>query len=365
MAEDTMQTNARIVTPDQLRTAAAVAESKGRRINALGDGNNRFAVEEQERRNQSPILIHGRDIAKELASHDDMVYLVDPRLGFNNKTNRLWINHVPAGGEEGAGWKTVGHRHTVEAVIYWLSGHGYSIIDGIRYDWKAGDFICVPMFAWHRHVNESEERATKIASTTGPLSMGLGQAIYEDERYPEYWIYAKQGEEAMKSLVPGGGDLFPNGVGGDGALAALYRQELNFASQEESRRRASRVMVRTDDLIFEDTPMGRMAYIVDARIGFHVKALSTVMGEVPPGEHSGAHRHLYDEIDYVVEGTGRCTIDDMTFDIEPGDTLAIPAYSWHQYECSGVEPLRVLAFSTRQALENLGLSHTQQGELAG
>jgi len=56
---------------------------------------------------------------------------------------------------------------------------------------------------------------------------------------------------------------------------------------------------------FESTTMGRMAYVVDSRIGFHVKALAAVMAEVLPGKHSGSHRHLYDEINYVLSGRGK------------------------------------------------------------
>jgi gentisate 1,2-dioxygenase len=354
----------RVVTPDELRRGAQAEEKNGFRRNRLGVEQIRFGSEEQQRRKNGPILVRGEDVARE---HErvDSVYIVDPRLGFNNKTHRFWINHLPPGGEEGQAWKTLGHRHTVEAVIHWLAGEGYSIIDGQRYDWQAGDFICVPMFAWHRHVNTTGERLPYAASTTGPLSMGIGQAVYEDERYPEYWVYAQQGEDAQRTLIPGGSEA--DGLAsspGASAAAGLYAQQLAFAAEEEGRRRSGRVLVRAGDLEFGVTPMGRLAYVVDARVGFHVKALSTVVASVAPGEHSGAHRHLYDEIDYVLAGEGACTIDDLTFEVRKGDTLAIPVFSWHQYHNTGSAELRVLAHSTRPALENLGLMLTQQGEHA-
>lgn len=353
----------RVVTAEQLRNGAQAEEKGGVRRNRLGVEQTRFGIEEQQRRKKSPILVRGEDVARE---HErvDSVYIVDPRLGFNNKTHRFWINHLPGGGEEGQAWKTLGHRHTVEAVIHWLGGEGYSIIDGTRYDWEAGDFICVPMFAWHRHVNTTDERVPYAASTTGPLSMGIGQAVYEDERYPEYWVYAGQGEDAQQTLIPGGAGDGPASGDREGTAAGLYAQQVAFAAEEERRRRDSRVLVRGGDLEFESTPMGRLAYVVDPRIGFHVKALATVVAAVAPGEYSGAHRHLYDEIDHVLAGEGTCTIDDLTFEVKKGDTLAIPVFSWHQYRNTGTDELRVLAHSTRPALENLGLMLTQQGEHA-
>lgn len=328
----------------------------------------RYAKEEQQRRRESPVLVTAEELERKQKAEDNFhIYMVDPRLGFNNRTHRFWVNRLPAGGEEGQMWKTIGHRHTVEAVIYWVAGRGHSIIDGVRYDWEAGDLICVPMFAWHRHVNDGDDWAIYVASTTGPLSMGIGQAVYEDERYPEYWVYAQQGEDAMKTLLPGAAEA-PSGLQAAAAIETsagkLYAEQVGFAFEEEKRRRASKVLVKGHELRFERTAMGSIAYVVDPRLGFYVKALATVLAEVPPGKRSGAHRHLYDEIDYVLAGHGRCVIDDRPYEIKKGDTLAVPVFSWHQYFNTGDEPLRFLVHSTRPAMENLGFVLTQQGELA-
>ena len=139
---------------------------------------------------------------KKLGEHKH-IYVVDARLGSNNHTHRLWFDVIPPHTEEGQEWKTLGHRHTVEAIIYFLKGRGHSIIDGVRYDWGAGDLLSVPMFSWHRHINDTDEPVLRIASTTGPLSLGLGQAVYEDERYPEFWIYAQEGETPGARSSPG------------------------------------------------------------------------------------------------------------------------------------------------------------------
>lgn len=320
----------------------------------------KFGQNEQVRRRESPVHVK-RDVQ---FGKPGLRYMVDPRIGFNNRTHRLWVNQLPPGGQEGQAWKTLGHRHTVEAVIYWLSGYGYSIIDGQRYDWKAGDVVCVPMFAWHRHVNDSDQYMDYVASTTGPLSMGLGQAVYEDELYPQFWVYAQQGEDAAKALTPGGtadlGKLQRTGAVTE--AQRLYSEEVSFAYHEEIARRKSRVICRSREMKFESTNMGRMAYVVDARNGFNVKALATVIAEVDPGKHTGSHRHLYDEIDFVLSGRGKAIIDDKTYEVDAGDALAIPVFAWHQYFATGDEPLRLLCHSTRPAMENLGLVLTQHGE---
>lgn len=322
----------------------------------------RFGKEEQRRRSDTPVHVRREDHEELVANATGAVYLVDPRLGFNNRTHRFWINRLPAGGEEGQKWKTLGHRHTVEAVIYWLTGHGYSIIDGVRHEWKAGDAVCVPMFAWHRHVNESDDFAYYTASTTGPLSMGLGQAVYEDERFPQFFVYAQEGEKAMKSLAPGAAspDEFHARLH-ESKAQDLYAEEVSFAFHEEARRRKSKVVARLSERVFETTVMGRVANLVDARLGFYVKALSTMMYEIPAGAYSGSHRHLYDEIVYVLDGEGRAIVDDRTYEIRKGDTISVPLFAWHQF-FGGGSTLSLLSHNTRPAMENLGLVLTQHGE---
>ncbi len=48
------------------------------------------------------------------------------------------------------------HRHQGGAVIFCLEGRGYSIVDGERYDWKAGDLLLLPCKedgVEHQHFN--------------------------------------------------------------------------------------------------------------------------------------------------------------------------------------------------------------------
>lgn len=369
----------------------------------------KFAKDEQGRRKQQEVLFKWPEIEKKLGEHKH-IYVVDARLGSNNHTHRLWYDVIPPHAEEGQDWRTLGHRHTVEAIIYFLKGHGHSIIDGVRYDWGPGDLLSVPMFSWHRHINDGNEPVLRIASTTGPLSLALGQAVYEDERFPEFWIYAQEGEDARKTLIPGGGGQsdpstrapaqagghslgiprenrgvvlseqseskgdesgapgLPEGLHNGGAAnnrtAELYAEQVAFAMHEEQLRRQSRVLVKQKDLVFEPTPMGNLVYVVDPRIGFQSKALGVVMAEIPPGKRSGAHRHLYDEIDLIVGGRGKVIVEDKEFEFDTLDVLAIPVFQWHQYFNTGSEPLRILAINTRIAMDNLGLSLTHQGEKA-
>ncbi len=54
------------------------------------------------------------------------------------------------------------HTHT-EAMLYVLEGQGYSLIDGVRHDWRAGDAVHIPpRMTHHGHFNDSDARARTL-----------------------------------------------------------------------------------------------------------------------------------------------------------------------------------------------------------
>jgi quercetin dioxygenase-like cupin family protein len=59
---------------------------------------------------------------------------------------------------------TASHSHThTEAMLYVLEGRGYSLIDGVRHDWEAGDAVHVPpRMTHHGHFNDSDQRARTL-----------------------------------------------------------------------------------------------------------------------------------------------------------------------------------------------------------
>lgn len=46
---------------------------------------------------------------------------------------------------------TKAHRHTHSTIYYAHQGSGYTVINGVRFDWKKGDYFVVPNWAWHEH----------------------------------------------------------------------------------------------------------------------------------------------------------------------------------------------------------------------
>ena len=77
--------------------------------------------------------------------------------------------------------KTSNHRHAYESLIYVLEGEGYSIIEGARVEWREGDALYVPPWAWHQHVAAATGPARYLTGTNLPLLQSLGQTVLREE----------------------------------------------------------------------------------------------------------------------------------------------------------------------------------------
>ena len=72
------------------------------------------------------------------------------------------------------------HRHSYESVMYITEGEGYTMIEGERVAWKAGDAIYIPVWAWHYNVNTSNQhRAGYVSCDNAPQLHQAGVALFE------------------------------------------------------------------------------------------------------------------------------------------------------------------------------------------
>lgn len=82
------------------------------------------------------------------------------------------------------GVHTQAHRHTTSAVYHVIDGVGATIINGKRFDWKKGDFLALPPWAWHEHLNASSSSEALLFSVTDhPTLEAFG--LYREEAYSE------------------------------------------------------------------------------------------------------------------------------------------------------------------------------------
>ncbi len=78
-----------------------------------------------------------------------------------------------------AGHRTRAHRHTTNTIYHVAEGSGFSIIDGVRFDWQKSDTFCVPNWCMHEHAASGDGRAILFAATDAPILEALH--VYREE----------------------------------------------------------------------------------------------------------------------------------------------------------------------------------------
>jgi gentisate 1,2-dioxygenase len=82
-----------------------------------------------------------------------------------------------------AGVETKSHRHSSVSVFHVFRGAGSTVVDGVQIDWKQGDFLVVPPYAWHDHRNLHGEDAVLFSTTDTPVLEALN--LLREEAYPD------------------------------------------------------------------------------------------------------------------------------------------------------------------------------------
>lgn len=100
---------------------------------------------------------------------------------------------------------------------------------------------------------------------------------------------------------------------------------------------------RAADRPFEDTRQGHLRYYIDNWAGLHGQDLDVAEYEIPPHASTGRHRHIPEELLYVVSGRGHDVHDDSEHPWKAGDLICIPPMVEHQHFNDGDEPARLVS----------------------
>jgi len=84
------------------------------------------------------------------------------------------------------------------------------------------------------------------------------------------------------------------------------------------------------------------------------RTLSVTVGHLAQGERTRKHRHTYETILYILEGSGTTTIEDKVVEWTAGDAVYVPVWAWHFHENRGTGLCRYLACENAPMLQNLG-----------
>ena len=281
-------------------------------------------------------------------------------------TLRVLMQIIPSGHKNG------NHRHIAEVPFYVHQGKGHEVHDGKRHDWEAGDLMLVPPYCMHQHFCDE-----------GPAILVYCQAGHGP------FVVANMGGEQMEAheewKLPD--DARPI-YGANGEMVGYRRGEVEFIlKQETDQQRALRArtfeappvpshevtdpyeyyvrqfqeecywrqnvpqVIKQSQRQWYDTRNGRTLWFLHPEhpeLETGMKLFEAYVQELPPGGRSGKHRHMGDELHFIIEGEGYEEIDGVRWDWGEQDVVAIPNLATHQsFNASPDRPAKFLSYKSR------------------
>jgi gentisate 1,2-dioxygenase len=116
-------------------------------------------------------------------------------------------------------------------------------------------------------------------------------------------------------------------------------------------------VLRAHDLEFREREPGvRVAYYAGSDEGAAMRTNDAGAHELDPGARTTPHRHSWDAILFVVEGSGWSEIGGERIEWKPWDAIHLPAWTWHAHGNDGEKTARLVSFSSEPLLTSLNLA---------
>lgn len=212
------------------------------------------------------------------------------------------------------------HRHSWDAMMFVVSGSGWTEIDGTRYEWRPWDALHLPAWAWHRSGVDGDTPARIMTYSTEPLLSSLGMAVLDD-----------RGDTPVENLP--GRPPFTQRVEGDD----VYARRVERLAAQQTERRSGRLHTDYDDIPLLVNPKGtRSKFLVDRSIGNQASGITQVMLQFAPGRGQAMHLHPGEAWLYVVEGRGHSYLGEEptggeNHEWSEGDLVIVDHAQWHQH----------------------------------
>jgi gentisate 1,2-dioxygenase len=235
------------------------------------------------------------------------------------------------------------HRHTQSALRFVLEGKGaYTAVDGERHYMSFGDLVLTPSWTWHDHGGEeSSEPVIWLDGLDIPIVQMLDAGFEQDLDADQHTISRPSGD----ALARYGANMLP----------VDYRpQTLTspvFAYPYTRTREALYQLSRRQDA--HPSHGYKMRYINPATGGHAMPTIATFMQLLPKGFQGRPYRSTDATVFVGVEGHGRTTIGEQTFEWGPRDIFVAPSWAVRRHETEGEAVL--FSFSDRVIQEQLGL----------
>jgi len=145
---------------------------------------------------------------------------------------------------------------------------------------------------------------------------------------------------------------------------SYYEEAIEKTKNGPQRHAELMEVIKPDDMPWEICKQGKLKHVIHEKMHAISKTMNAYIQEIPPGSKSGKHRHMAEEVLFVLEGQGYDLHWDVDlhltdryewvvaeepkrFDWEVGDVITIPVNTVHQHFNSDPHnPARLLSASS-------------------
>jgi gentisate 1,2-dioxygenase len=144
--------------------------------------------DKQRQRQKGLFVVKGSQIPKEVNRHGIMQWYMHPGLtDVSLNTKLFYVQHIPPGSKSGR------QHHPGGKIFYVWKGRGHTVMDGVRYNWVAGELIQIPLRktgSTYQHFNDSDEEDAQIVAVEpnyiDALGLDKGSSYEEIENSPDF-----------------------------------------------------------------------------------------------------------------------------------------------------------------------------------
>ena len=239
------------------------------------------------------------------------------------------------------------HRHAASALRFFLEGSGaYTSVDGERTLMARGDFVITPGWTWHDHGNDGADPVIWLDGLDVPIVNLFDASFSEGSRAKE----TPASHPAHDCEARYGAAMLPEGYRAESLSSPLINYR--YARVREN----LAALHRNGPL---DTCHGvKLRYANPLTGGSVMPTLSAGIQLIPSGFHTAPYRSTDGTVFVVVEGMGRSTIGDASFEWAENDIFVAPNWALQQHRADSEAVL--FSFSDRAAQEKLGLWREQR-----
>jgi len=228
--------------------------------------------------------------------------------------------------ELGAGRGTKARRMIPSVVAYIVEGSGACFQEDARFEFSAGDVVLIPPYTTYHF---SADSANGVRAWLPQLRLWHGQGLLwrdslgespghdHNEAFSEQKVAAIfHSRRQVREPAPG---------------KTRYDWFLSRLSDENRIEREAPRVIHAADRAWEETRQGKIKFYLNRWIETAARGLDLMYQEIAPGERSGEHRHIFEELLLVVKGRGYDLHEGTRHPWEAGDLICVPPMIAHQH----------------------------------